>query len=265
MFPWPQHIDLKNLFNSNGPHELYNSMKSLYRSSVDRKYQSKDRVQQSIKELTSFMDKFKSSYQEIRAKPYLMYDQTKYLNQCKQTSTSTPVSNLSGGQTTKKKVLILISDTGGGHRASAQAIDQALSKAHSGQVDVSILDIWTDYAKWPFNRFVPTYRFLARNPILWKGFYAYGAFPPTKLFTEICSKISSYQSFKRAIIQRNPDIVVSMHPLCQLMPLSIVAEINKKKSPGTSKVPFVTIVTDLGKCRWCYLWQELSQTQILHL
>lgn len=78
----------------------------------------------------------------------------------------------------KKRVLILMSDTGGGHRASAQALDQALSEIFPNQFDVKITDIWTEHANYPFNRFVPTYRFLAKNPLLWRGFYAYGAFLP---------------------------------------------------------------------------------------
>ena len=164
--------------------------------------------------------------------------------------TSEKTSNfksLMGGKSSKKRILILISDTGGGHRASAQAIDQAINNAHRGKVDISVLDIWTDYANYPFNKFVPTYRFLAKYPILWRGFYAYGAFPPTKLFTEIWSKFSSYNSFKDAIIERDPDLVVSMHPLCQLMPLSIVSEMNKNRDPAKFRIPFVTIVTDLGE------------------
>lgn len=154
---------------------------------------------------------------------------------------------LDGGSTSVKRVLILISDTGGGHRASAQAIDQAIHQTHRGKVDVSILDIWTDYAKYPFNQFVPTYRFLAKHPLLWRGFYAYGAFPPTKLLTEVWSRALCYKSFRDAVIERDPDLVVSMHPLCQLMPLSIVAEMNKERKSTKKSIPFVTIVTDLGK------------------
>lgn len=146
----------------------------------------------------------------------------------------------------KKKVLILMSDTGGGHRASAQALDQALSELFPNQFDVKITDIWTDHANFPFNRFVPTYRFLAKNPLLWRGFYAYGAFPPTKLFTEVWSKQNSYGSFKSCIVNANPDVVVSVHPLCQLMPLSIVGEMNKMRDPKLSKIKFVTVVTDLA-------------------
>lgn len=157
-----------------------------------------------------------------------------------------------GGSHNKKKVLILMSDTGGGHRASAQAIDQSLHEQFPGKFEVEIMDIWTDHANWPYNRFVPVYRFLAKHPMLWRGFFAYGTFPVTKKLTEISSWRNSYTRFKEAIETSNPDFVVSVHPLCQLMPISIVRDMNKKRSTEKPPIPFVTVVTDLGgaHCTW---------------
>jgi 1,2-diacylglycerol 3-beta-galactosyltransferase len=147
----------------------------------------------------------------------------------------------------KKRVLILMSDTGGGHRASAQALDRSLQEQFPGKVNVTIMDIWTDHANTPFNNFVPVYRYLAKNPILWRGFYLYGLFPPTKMFTEIWSWQNSYKSFKRAIISNHPDLVVSVHPLCQLMPIWAIEEMNKNvREKSKFPVNFVTVVTDLG-------------------
>jgi 1,2-diacylglycerol 3-beta-galactosyltransferase len=146
----------------------------------------------------------------------------------------------------KKKLLILMSDTGGGHRASAQALDQALKEQFPGKIDVDIMDIWTEHAKYPFNNFVPVYRYLAKHPLLWRGFYLYGNFPPTKLFTETWSKKWCYKSFRNAIKSSNPDMVVSVHPLCQLMPISIIKEMNKNRDETKPKIPFITVVTDLG-------------------
>jgi 1,2-diacylglycerol 3-beta-galactosyltransferase len=161
------------------------------------------------------------------------------------------MTSISGGSSTKKKLLILMSDTGGGHRASAQAIDQALQDQYPGRIDVKIMDIWTEHAKWPFNRFVPMYRFLAKHPLLWRGFYAYGLFPPTKLFTELDSQRVCYKGFKKAIEAADPDFVVSVHPLCQLMPISIIREMNKKRV-NKPRIPFVTVVTDLGSAHTCW-------------
>lgn len=164
----------------------------------------------------------------------------------KYTGLSTIISFVSGIRKPKKKVLILMSDTGGGHRASAKALDQALNDLFPGRTDVNIMDIWSEHAKWPFNTFVTSYRFLAKHPILWRVTYIYGFFPPTKLFTEVLSYVTCYDSFKKAIETADPDVVVSVHPLCQHIPVPIVQSMNKKRSPEKAPIPFVTVVTDLG-------------------
>jgi len=146
----------------------------------------------------------------------------------------------------KKRVLILMSDTGGGHRASAEAIERAMAEQHPGKVDVTICDIWSEHAVAPFNQFPRDYRYLAKNPLLWRIMYAYGAFGPTKLFTEVWSWLACYRRFKKAITDAAPDLVISVHPLCQLMPISIVAEMNRARKDGQLPVSFVTVVTDLG-------------------
>ena len=151
----------------------------------------------------------------------------------------------------KKKILILMSDTGGGHRASAEAIQQAIHEQYPRKFEVDVTDIWTVHAKWPFNQMVPYYRFLAKHPILWRAMYTYGLFPPTKTFTELWSWRSSFPAFENFIRSANPDLVVSVHPLCQLMPITIVKRMNEERKPE-EKIPFITVVTDLGgaHCTW---------------
>lgn len=43
-----------------------------------------------------------------------------------------------GCQDTRKKVMILMSDTGGGHRASAKALEDALEELYPGQIKVCV-------------------------------------------------------------------------------------------------------------------------------
>ena len=162
------------------------------------------------------------------------------------TSTTTPTSTT---LSKKKKVLILMSDTGGGHRASAQALDQALNETFPGKIDVDIVDIWTDHATWPFNGFVPAYKFLATYPNLWRLSYFYARFPPTRIMTEAISDLTSRGRFREAIEESQPDMVVSVHPLCQHIPVPIVSAMNAEravKTPSKLPISFVTVVTDLG-------------------
>ena len=51
-------------------------------------------------------------------------------------------------------VQILMSDTGGGHRASANSLRDAFDVLHPGKIECDIVDIYTDYGPWPYNSYV---------------------------------------------------------------------------------------------------------------
>lgn len=51
-------------------------------------------------------------------------------------------------------VQILMSDTGGGHRASANALRDAFDVLHPGKIQCDIVDIYTDYGPFPYNSYV---------------------------------------------------------------------------------------------------------------
>eukprot|EP00752_Nemacystus_decipiens_P015734 g14047.t1 len=141
-----------------------------------------------------------------------------------------------------KRVLILMSDTGGGHRASAQALKAAFDELYPGLVNVEICDIWTKHAPWPLNKFVEAYQFMAKRPPIWKAFWEYGRFPLTRRVTDELTNLQVHKRFRSALEDYNPDLVVSVHPLCQEIPLRVM----KKMGGGSREVPFVTVVTDLG-------------------
>jgi 1,2-diacylglycerol 3-beta-galactosyltransferase len=61
-------------------------------------------------------------------------------------------------------------------------------------------------------------------------------------FTEITSNMRCHNSFGRAIAAAKPDMIISVHPLCQYVPLKVL----NRMEGGTRVTPFVTVVTDLG-------------------
>lgn len=134
------------------------------------------------------------------------------------------------------KVVILMSDTGGGHRASANALREALEKKYPRQFDIEIYDIWTEVGKWPLNKFVASYRYLGRRPWLWRLLWYGTANFWTRGPIRTWHAAAHRSRFQRALRDRHPDLVVSVHPLCQHVPLSAL----------DGKTPFVTVVTDLG-------------------
>jgi Monogalactosyldiacylglycerol (MGDG) synthase len=93
---------------------------------------------------------------------------------------ASPGEHVYTAENLRRKVLILMSDTGGGHRASAQALQAAFDMEYPGCIEVDIVDIWTEHGPWPFNQFVSSYAYMARNPPVWRLFWEYGRFPLTR-------------------------------------------------------------------------------------
>jgi len=64
------------------------------------------------------------------------------------------------------KILLLISDTGGGHRSAAQALAEGLHARLGDRVQPVIVDLITDHTFWPLNQIHYTYRPMV-NDALW--------------------------------------------------------------------------------------------------
>ncbi|CAM9374158.1 unnamed protein product [Ectocarpus sp. 12 AP-2014] len=145
--------------------------------------------------------------------------------------------------TRPKKILILMSDTGGGHRASSQALSAALENLYGDQIHTDIVDIWTEYGRFPFAEAVRTYKFLGKRPFLWKLSYDMARFPPTRRWAEVLANLTCHRSFRSCLEKYEPDLVVSMHPLCHHVPLRVLKRIREDTG---KEIPFATVVTDLG-------------------
>lgn len=141
-------------------------------------------------------------------------------------------------------VLLLMSDTGGGHRASAQALEAAFDALYPSRVRVTIVDFWASIAGWPFNNFPAQYTFLAKRPVLWKLIYWWGAFWPTRALTELAFTVFAHARVRRYFQSSTPDLILSVHPLVNRLSLSVLSYMRTRYSNSTP--PFVTVVTDLG-------------------
>ncbi|XP_011031421.1 PREDICTED: monogalactosyldiacylglycerol synthase, chloroplastic-like isoform X2 [Populus euphratica] len=85
-----------------------------------------------------------------------------------------PLNSVEG--VSPKRVLILMSDTGGGHRASAEAIKAAFNEEFGDDYQVFVTDLWSEHTPWPFNQLPKSYNFLVKHGALWKMTY-YGSAP----------------------------------------------------------------------------------------
>ena len=139
-----------------------------------------------------------------------------------------------------KRVLFLISDTGGGHRASANALGEAFQRLHGQAIHCEGVDLFAEYAYWPLNQVPRMYRPLTdRYGWLWRLLWQAGERPV--VWSAAVAAVGTWHSnrFRRFLDDHPADLVLSVHPLLNHAPLREV----RRRLPG---IPFVTVVTDLA-------------------
>ncbi len=138
----------------------------------------------------------------------------------------------------QQRILILMSDTGGGHRASAQALKAGFDELYPGRFAIEIIDVITDYLPWPLNQMPKAYPFLSNDaPWLWKLLYGNQTHGLSRSLSEIGSRLSTGR-IGRAFEQHAPDLIISVHPLMQVVSMLAMETLPRR-------IPFVTVVTDL--------------------
>jgi 1,2-diacylglycerol 3-beta-galactosyltransferase len=144
------------------------------------------------------------------------------------------------------RVLILSSDTGGGHRASAAALKSALLHMYPGRLRVHTADFWVDFARGTFAAMPDQYAFLAKHPLLWKLSYECMRFPPVRAAAEVSFNALAHNNIKSSFQKFAPDLIISVHPLVNTLALRVLKALQDKT--GVPRCAYATVVTDLGGC-----------------
>lgn len=133
-------------------------------------------------------------------------------------------------------ILILYSDTGGGHRSAAEAISEALCAEYGSRLTVEMVDIFRQYAPVPLNRMPDLYPLMVRIPQAWElGYHLSDGQRRARLFT--ASLWPYVRKAAQGLVLHHPsDLVVSVHPLASSTVLHAL---------GNRRPPFVIVVTDL--------------------
>lgn len=140
----------------------------------------------------------------------------------------------------RSRILILMSDTGGGHRASAQALQAAFAARYPGRYEVEIVDLWTDYTPWPINRFPRMYGpIIGRALWLWKLLWLVfeneqGHSAALRLIYLLCRN-----RLRKVLPAHRPHLIISVHPLMQHLVMWMLEQ-------EGAEIPFATVVTDLA-------------------
>jgi UDP-N-acetylglucosamine:LPS N-acetylglucosamine transferase len=136
------------------------------------------------------------------------------------------------------KILIISSDTGGGHRSAAQAISDGLNKFWAGD-SVAVRTIKAvEEAHHVTERLVGLYNWTLQNKQHWMKYlyWLMNKFQP-ETRPVVLNRVVGYV---RSVFEKwCPHIVVSVHPLTQHVFARVLRELNLQ-----DQVPLVTVVTD---------------------
>jgi len=138
-------------------------------------------------------------------------------------------------------VLIAYSDTGGGHRSAAIALEEAL-RLERPDVATTLIDPFAACPRWPFRSLSSMYPHLIDSAAwLWHAGFTLTNTPHR---TALCQKLAwpaLRATFRAIAAAQTPDVVVSTHPL--------LTESLRRAFPT---IPIVVVVTDLisGHASW---------------
>lgn len=139
-----------------------------------------------------------------------------------------------------RRILILMSDTGGGHRASAQALQAGFQRLYGDQYQIDIIDLLMKHLPWPLRELPKSYPFLSNTvPWLWSMLYRTEGAPGLyEGLVDGMARLSS-GSVRKALEQYRPDLIISVHPLVHEVTFRALDELGWR-------TPVVTVVTDLA-------------------
>lgn len=146
------------------------------------------------------------------------------------------------------KILFLSSDTGGGHRASAESLGKQFQLLFPGTT-YDLLDVVEKDGVPPYNSLVRYYKHLSGHPSQWKLVYSVSNSRAFELLADAHLKLMCERAVRRSIQSYHPDVVVSVHPLMTNVPVLSCSKISQETG---KHLPMFTVVTDLGSahCLW---------------
>eukprot|EP00184_Porphyridium_aerugineum_P004701 CAMPEP_0184698566 /NCGR_PEP_ID=MMETSP0313-20130426/5147_1 /TAXON_ID=2792 /ORGANISM="Porphyridium aerugineum, Strain SAG 1380-2" /LENGTH=673 /DNA_ID=CAMNT_0027157529 /DNA_START=372 /DNA_END=2393 /DNA_ORIENTATION=- len=166
----------------------------------------------------------------------------------------------SRGKTKLTRILILMSDTGGGHRASAEALKIAFEQQFPGMCEVVMKDFWVEMAGGLFKGYPKQYAFLAKYPFLWKSLYVATSYKAVRTFTDFATELLAFDRVRSSLEEIDPDVIISVHPLVQELTLEVLKYWEEERH--FMSIPFITVVTDYGSAHPTWFHPSVSACYI---
>ncbi|MEK7324294.1 MAG: glycosyltransferase, partial [Chloroflexota bacterium] len=149
------------------------------------------------------------------------------------------------------RIVILMSDTGGGHRASSEAVQEALNLKYGESVQVELIDVFKEYTPYPFSRFPAWYpRIIARGSQFWgSGFKVSDGRSRTRALVGAFYPYTR-PAFRRLVREHPADVYVSAHPFLTMPAM---------RALGKRRPPFITVVTDLVSAHAFWFYPKVDE------
>ena len=157
-----------------------------------------------------------------------------------------------------KRVLLLISDTGGGHRSAANAIVAALDEVDTGPhgepltIEHRIEDV-ASHCSFPLSQLGPAYSAALRfaPPSYGALYHATNGRRRFRSVIRFCEPLYR-ERLRDLFTSYRPDVIVSVHPLLNH------AALRARADAGMLDIPVITVVTDLGRVHEGWLVPEVD-------
>jgi len=138
--------------------------------------------------------------------------------------------------TDPRRIVLLFSDTGGGHRSAAEAIAEAVEIEFPGRFQTRLLDAFKSYAPIPLNQSAALWPELVRRPQTWGLAYRLSNGRQRGRVLTAITWPYVRRAAQRLVSEVAADAIVCVHPL-------FIAPV--LKALGPHRPPFVTVVTDI--------------------
>ena len=146
-----------------------------------------------------------------------------------------------------KKILLLMADTGGGHRSSAEAVREAMCRRQIADCEVEMVDVLGGYAPFPFNKLDRLYPYMTRfSRVTWEPAYRFTNTPERARLLMRTAWPIAQETARKVLVNRPADLIVSFHPLYNHALLWA-------KEKEKNNTPMMTVVTDMATIHamWC--------------
>ena len=150
-----------------------------------------------------------------------------------------------------KRALLLISDTGGGHRSAANAIAAALEEIRSPHSYEPRIEDVAAHCAFPLTQLGLGYSMALRYapPIYGALYHATNGRRRYRALVRFCEPLYR-ERLRDLFVGYQPDVIVSVHPLLNH------AALRARDDARMQHVPVVTVITDLGKVHESWLVPE---------